>query len=165
MVLLAGAAGVLAGRMIVMRRAPTMDASPLNVETAFMLGPLAVTWPVVTTWGVMAVLTVGSFLDDTPTVAKPGPVQAVLELVVSTLDHEIARRWRAIPARFRALIGTLLIFVLCGQLVIAGPRGRAAQPRISKPMPRWPRLFVAYLLGHPGARASVAGLPASPTPG
>jgi len=90
-----------------------MMDSPLTTTTAFTLGPLAVTWPVVTTWGVMAVLAVGSLLATRRLSTRPGPVQAVLELVVETLDHEIEATIPGDPSRFRALIGTLLLFVLC----------------------------------------------------
>jgi F-type H+-transporting ATPase subunit a len=87
--------------------------SPLTAATAFALGPLAVTWPVVTTWGVMAFLTLGSLLATRRLSTRPGPVQAVLELVVETLDHEIEATIPGDPTRFRALIGTLLLFVFC----------------------------------------------------
>jgi F-type H+-transporting ATPase subunit a len=89
-----------------------MNASPFNVETAFMLGPLAITWPVVVTWGIMAVLTAASFLMTRRLRLKPGRAQAVLELIVSTLDSEIRATVEGDPARFRPLIGTLLIFIL-----------------------------------------------------
>lgn len=89
-----------------------MNASPFNVETAFMLGPLAITWPVVVTWGIMAVLTITSFLMTRRLTLKPGRAQAVLELIVSTLDSEIRATVEGDPARFRPLIGTLLIFIL-----------------------------------------------------
>lgn len=90
-----------------------MIESPLTMTTAFTLGPLAVTWPVVVTWGAMALLTVGSILATRRLSTRPGPVQAVIELVVETLDGEIQATIPGDPARFRALIGTLLLFVLC----------------------------------------------------
>ncbi|GHF60564.1 F0F1 ATP synthase subunit A [Seohaeicola zhoushanensis] len=90
-----------------------MIESPLTMTTAFTFGPLAVTWPVVVTWGVMALLTVGSILATRRLSTRPGPVQAVIELVVETLDGEIQATIPGDPARFRALIGTLLLFVLC----------------------------------------------------
>ena len=87
--------------------------SPLVTATAFTLGAIAVTWPVVTTWGLMAALALGAFLATRRLSARPGPVQAVLELIVETLDGEIRATIPGDPARFRALIGTLLLFVLC----------------------------------------------------
>ena len=89
-----------------------MDSSPFHVETAFTLGPLAITWPVVVTWGIMAVLTAASILITRRLSLKPGRAQAVLELIVTTLDSEIRATVPGDPARFRPLIGTLLIFIL-----------------------------------------------------
>jgi F-type H+-transporting ATPase subunit a len=39
-----------------------MIESPLTIKTAFMLGPVPVTVPVVVTWGLMAVLALASFM-------------------------------------------------------------------------------------------------------
>lgn len=87
--------------------------TPLVAAPAFALGSLTVTWPVVTTWGVMALLTLLSVLATRRLSLRPGRAQAVLELVVSTLDSEIRATIPGDPSRFRALIGTLLLFVLC----------------------------------------------------
>lgn len=87
--------------------------SPLTTATAFSVGSLTVTWTVVTTWGVMAFLVLGSILATRRLTTRPGSVQAILELIVETLDSEIEATIPGDPARFRALIGTLLLFVLC----------------------------------------------------
>lgn len=89
-----------------------MGGSPFDAGTAFTLGPLAITWPVVTTWGIMAVLAAASILLTRRLTLKPGRAQAVLELIVTTLDSEIRATVPGDPARFRPLIGTLLIFIL-----------------------------------------------------
>lgn len=86
--------------------------SPLSTSVAFSVGPISVSWPVVITWGVMAVLATGSILATRRLSGRPGQVQAILELVVETLDNEIRATIPGNPARFRALIGTLLLFVL-----------------------------------------------------
>ena len=88
------------------------DPSFLSAAPAFTLGPLTVTWPVVTTWGIMAVLAAGSYLLTRRLSLRPGRAQAVLELIVTTLDSEIRATIPGNPARFRALVGTLLIFIL-----------------------------------------------------
>lgn len=86
--------------------------NPLTASTAFSLGPLGVTWPVVTTWGVMAVLSLGAILVTRRLSLRPGKGQAALELLVTTLDSEIRATIPGDPSRFRALIGTLLLFIL-----------------------------------------------------
>ena len=89
-----------------------MESSPFEAGTAFTLGPVAITTPVVVTWAIMAVLTVASILMTRRLSLKPGRAQAVLELIVSTIDSEIRATVPGEPARFRALIGTLLVFIL-----------------------------------------------------
>ncbi|MBP0485069.1 F0F1 ATP synthase subunit A [Sagittula salina] len=90
--------------------------NPLTTTTAFTLGSVAVTWPVVTTWGIMAALTLASILVSRRLSPRPGRVQAVAELLVETLDSEITATIPGDPARFRALIGTLLLFILIANL-------------------------------------------------
>lgn len=91
-----------------------MIDTPLTAAPAFALGPVTVTWPVVITWGVMAVLGFGSFLLTRRLGLRPSRAQAVLELIVTTLDAEIRATIPGDPARFRTLIGTLLLFILAG---------------------------------------------------
>lgn len=85
---------------------------PLTAEIAFHLGPIGITWPVVGTWGVMLFLTLVSIAITRNLRLRPGRAQAVLEMIVTTLDSEICATIPGDPARFRALIGTLLLFVL-----------------------------------------------------
>lgn len=86
--------------------------SPLTSTVAFTIGPLAVHWSVVTTWGIMAALALLSHLITRRLTMGPGRAQAILEMLVETLDSEITSTIVGDPARFRALIGTLLLFVL-----------------------------------------------------
>jgi len=86
--------------------------TPLSAAPAFSLGPLTVTTPVVTTWGVMAALALLSVLVTRRLSSSPGAGQTVAELIVGTLDSEIRATIPGDPSRFRALIGTLLLFVL-----------------------------------------------------
>lgn len=86
--------------------------NPLFTSVAFTIGPVAVSWAVVTTWGIVALLSLGAILATRRLTLRPGPVQAVLELVVEALDHEIQATIPGDPARFRGLIGGILVFVL-----------------------------------------------------
>ncbi|QHA15327.1 F0F1 ATP synthase subunit A (plasmid) [Cereibacter sphaeroides] len=89
-----------------------MIESPLAERIAFTLGPLAVSETVVVTWGVMAVLALGSWAVTRRLALVPGRGQAALELVVTALDAQILSTLAGDPGRVRALIGTLLLFVL-----------------------------------------------------
>ncbi len=87
-------------------------ASPLITHTLFTVGPVPITTPVVTTWAIMAMLTLGSWAVTRRLALQPSRVQAALELVVDTISGQIRETMDAAPARYLPLIGTLFIFVL-----------------------------------------------------
>ncbi|MDO6586557.1 F0F1 ATP synthase subunit A [Salipiger sp. 1_MG-2023] len=89
-----------------------MTDSPLDLSYAFHLGPLAISWVVVVSWGILIVLGLGCFALTRRLAIRPGKVQSVLELVVGTIDAQIIATIPGDPARYRALIGTLFLFIL-----------------------------------------------------
>ncbi|MFP1632400.1 F0F1 ATP synthase subunit A [Zhengella sp. ZM62] len=89
-----------------------MTDSPLALTVVFHIGPVPVTQPVVVTWGIIALMAVLSFALRRSLALRPSWPQAVVELVVSALDSQIRATIPGEPARFRALIGTLLLFIL-----------------------------------------------------
>jgi F-type H+-transporting ATPase subunit a len=86
--------------------------SPLATATLFHLGPIPVSTPVVTTWVVMALLVTGAAWCSRRLSLIPSKAQTVLELLVNTVDDQIRDTMRADPGKFRALIGTLFVFIL-----------------------------------------------------
>ena len=66
----------------------------------------------VVTWGILIVLGLGSFVLTRRLAIRPGKAQAVLELVVGTIDDQIRATIPGDPGRYRALIGTLFLFIL-----------------------------------------------------
>lgn len=86
--------------------------SPLDSTALFYLGPLPITQAVLTTWAIMFVLVVGSFLFTRRLTLVPNKRQAALELIVTTLDTQITETSGADPAPYRAFIGTLFLFIL-----------------------------------------------------
>lgn len=86
--------------------------NPLSIEPLFHLGPVPVTAPVVVTWVIMAVLAALAWATTRRMTLRPGKAQTVLELMVTTIDAQIADTMRRDPAPFRALIGTIFLFVL-----------------------------------------------------
>ena len=89
-----------------------MNGSPLTAEIAFTLGPVPVTMPVVITWGIMAILfIIGAFMTRRLAVVA-GPVQTVLELLVTTIDAQIESTVQRDPTPYRMLVGTLFLFIL-----------------------------------------------------
>jgi len=89
-----------------------MTGSPLELTNALSIGLFHISWVVVTTWGILAFLGLGSFLLTRRLAIRPGKAQAVVELVVSTIDDQIRATIPGDPGRYRALIGTLLLFIL-----------------------------------------------------
>ena len=86
--------------------------SPLESVIIFQIGPVPVTQAVITSWAIMLVLVVGSFLLTRRLDLIPGKRQATLELIVATLDTQIRETTGAEPAHYRSFIGTLFLFIL-----------------------------------------------------
>jgi F-type H+-transporting ATPase subunit a len=89
-----------------------MIESPLVMKTVFTIGPVPITEPVVTTWGLMAALTLGGFFATRALKVSPGRLQTVLELIVGAIEDQICGTMRAKPGRYVPLIGTLFLFIL-----------------------------------------------------
>jgi len=86
--------------------------SPLVTSTVFHIGPAPITTPVVVTWAIMAALASFSNLATRNLSLVPSAFQATLEAIVGTIDSQIRDTMRLDPASFRALIGTLFIYIL-----------------------------------------------------
>jgi len=86
--------------------------SPLSLEPLFQVGPVPVTEPVVVSWAVIALLVGASMLATRRLALFPSKTQALLELVVSTIDSQIHDTILRDPAPFRALIGSIFLFTL-----------------------------------------------------
>ncbi|MFX1670711.1 F0F1 ATP synthase subunit A [Paraburkholderia sp. A2WS-5] len=89
-----------------------MKTSPLATAPLWHLGPLPITAPVVVTWAIMAGLAIAAALLTRRLALVPSKAQTVLELFVTTLDAQIRDTLEGDPAPYRALIGTLFVFVL-----------------------------------------------------
>jgi F-type H+-transporting ATPase subunit a len=87
-------------------------ASPLESHILFTIGPVPISQPVVTTWGIMAVLTIGCWLLTRRLGLRPTKTQAALELVVDVIARQIRETMEAEPQPYLPLIGTLFIFLL-----------------------------------------------------
>jgi F-type H+-transporting ATPase subunit a len=89
-----------------------MIESPLATKTLFMIGPVPFTEPVVVTWGLMAVLTLGGWLATRSLTRTPSHYQAVLELIVGAIEDQIRSTMRVAPKAYVPMIGTLFLFIL-----------------------------------------------------
>ncbi len=86
--------------------------SPLGSVALFSVGPFPITQAVLTTWAIMLILVVGSFLLTRQLKQAPDKRQAALELIVTTIDTQITQTSGAEPAPYRSFIGTLFLFIL-----------------------------------------------------
>nr|WP_240989125.1 F0F1 ATP synthase subunit A [Salipiger mangrovisoli] len=86
--------------------------NPLTLEPLFHLGPVPITAPVLVTWAILALLGLGSWHATRHLSLTPGRLQTVLELFVTAVDTQLRDTLQRDPARFRALIGTIFLFLL-----------------------------------------------------
>ena len=89
-----------------------MIGSPLTLTTLFTIGPIAITVPVVVTWGMMAGIGGASLLATRFLAIKPSAWQAVLELFLTAIEEQIQDAIRVTPQPYVPLLGTLFIFIL-----------------------------------------------------
>lgn len=89
-----------------------MIQSPLTAKIVFTVGPLAVTEPVVVTWGLMAALAFGGWLATRSLSLKPSMPQTVLELIVGAIEGQIQATMRVAPKPYVPITGTLFLFIL-----------------------------------------------------
>ena len=110
-----------------------MQASPLTSTLLFHIGPVAITRPVVTTWIIMAVLTLVCRFVTRRLSMLPDRRQAVLEGIVTGIMGQIEDVIRKDGRPFLPLVGTLFIFLvianLCGVLPgVEAPTGKIETP-------------------------------------
>jgi F-type H+-transporting ATPase subunit a len=89
-----------------------MIGSPLTAKVVFTIGPVAVTEPVVVTWGLMAILGIGGWLATRSLLLRPTPTQTIVETVVNVIEDQIQGTMRVAPAPYVPMIGTLFLFIL-----------------------------------------------------
>ena len=110
-----------------------MRSPPLASAVVFHLGPVTVTRPVVTTWAIMAVLTLVCWFVTRRLAQHPDRRQALLELIVTGIMGQIEEVIRKDPRPFLPVLGTLFIFLVAANLsgVLPGveaPTGKLETP-------------------------------------
>jgi len=98
-----------------------MQEIPLAEDILFHLGPVPVSQPVVTTWGIMAVLVGLSWLGTRRAAVEGGTLQTVLEIVVETVATQVKDIIRRDPWPYLPLLGTLFIFLVFANLSAVVP--------------------------------------------
>ena len=93
-----------------------MGPSPLGNRVLLHAGPVPITEPVVTTWAIMALLVLVSWLGTRRIRLRPRSWQNALELVVVAIEEQIRQVVRRDPAPFVPLLGTLFLFLVVANL-------------------------------------------------
>lgn len=88
-----------------------MRESPLVAAVLFHLGPVPITEPVVTTWCLIAALAVVCFALTRGLQLRPSRWQAVLEILVTTIEDQITETMQTAGKPFVPVLGTLFIFL------------------------------------------------------
>ena len=89
-----------------------MIHSPLETAPLFRLGPVPITDPVIVTWAIMALLTLFAVIVTRRLSFLPSKPQVTLEMLVGAIDDQIRATMQVEPGPYRALIGTIFVFVL-----------------------------------------------------
>jgi F-type H+-transporting ATPase subunit a len=110
-----------------------MESSPLASIVIFRLGPIAITRPVVTTWAIMAVLIVVSWMVTRRLDRRPDRIQAVLEIAVTGILGQIEEIIRKDARSLLPLLGTLFIFLVVANLSGVLPGVEAPTAKLETP--------------------------------
>lgn len=132
-----------------------MDHSPLASTILFHLGPVAISRPVVTTWGIMLLLTLVCRMVTRRLERMPRSRQAVLEIVVTVARQQIEDVIRADGRRLLPFLGTLFIFLATANLSGLLPGVEAPTSKIETPAAL--ALIVFFSVHYFGIRAQGLG--------
>jgi F-type H+-transporting ATPase subunit a len=111
-----------------------VESNPLALDVIAYLGPVPISRAVLTTWGIMALLTLVSWLGLRRAQVRPGTLQTVLEVVVETLEQQTREVIRRDPWPYLPLLGTLFIFLVLANLAAIVPGMKPPTGRIETPM-------------------------------
>ena len=122
-----------------------MQVSPLSSMVLFHVGPVPITRPVATTWGIMLVLTLGSWLITRSLRLRANSRQAIVELTVTSISDQIKDVMRKDPSPFLPLIATLFIFLVVANLSGIIPGVEAPTAKLETPAAL---AFIVFLSVH-----------------
>ena len=114
-------------------REESMNHSPLEAAILFHIGIVPISRTVVTTWGLMAALTVASWIATRSFRVDAGGWQAMIETVVVGIEEQIAALLNRDAAPFLPLLGTLFIFLVVANLCGIVPGVTAPTASIETP--------------------------------
>lgn len=102
-----------------------MAESPLSLTILFHVGPVPITTPVATTWVIIAGLSALSFFSTRHLAIEGGRWQAVLEILISSVEQQISECVGSGARRILPFIATLFIFLAVANLSATLPGVKA----------------------------------------
>lgn len=93
-----------------------MAENNLLIEPVFTLGPVVITNTVVTTWVIMAVITLFAWVLSRSLRINPGPLQAAAEGIVSAIEEAVEAVAPQHARLIMPFIGSLWIFLVIANL-------------------------------------------------
>lgn len=107
--------------------------SPLDSPVVFHLGPVPFTQEVVTTWVLVVLLGLGSYLVTRQLSRSPGRVQGAVEALFVLLENQIRGVVQTDPAPLVPFIGTLFVFLAAANLSSLIPGVKAPTASLETP--------------------------------
>lgn len=112
-----------------------MESNPLVADVLMYLGPVPIDRAVVTTWAIMATLTLISWLGLRHARVHARSFQTTLEVAVDLLSQQVSEIVHGDPRPYLPLLGTLFFFLLFANLsaIIPGlkpPTGHLETPAV-----------------------------------
>ncbi len=110
-----------------------METNPLGPHILFMLGPVPISRAVVTTWFIMAALTLICWLGLRRPRVNAGPLQTILEIIVEAMTKQLGDVVRTGTRTYLPLLGTLFLFLLVANLSAIVPGMKPPTAHIETP--------------------------------
>jgi F-type H+-transporting ATPase subunit a len=110
-----------------------MNHSPLEATILFHVGFVPIARPVVTTWGLMAILGIASLLVTRSLKVFARGWQAIIESVVVEIEKQIQATMGHDASPFLPLLGTLFIFLVLANLSGIVPGVKAPTASLETP--------------------------------
>ena len=110
-----------------------MENNPLQTTILFHLGPIPIAEAVVTTWGIMAVMTGVSWLAMRHAQVEAGPLQSMLEVIVETIANQVREITGSLHPAFLPLLSTLFLFLVVANLSAILPGVKTPTAHIETP--------------------------------
>ncbi len=117
--------------------------SPLHAHVVFSLGPVPITEPVLTTWGVMATLVISAWLVTRRLAPLPDRGQSLLEWIVEAIEGQLQEIMHTDPRPFLPLLGTLALYITAANAVSVLPGLSAPTAALETPAALGAIVFVA----------------------